>query len=114
MKKIAVIIFLCLYPTYQFLPQEGWFWQNPLPQGNNLRDLYTFSLNTAIAVGDAGTIIKTTNGGESWFSQTSGIGNRLTSVHFSDNNAGWAVGYWGIIINTTNGGKTWTSQTSGT
>ena len=91
MKKHFLIVIIFLSLASQIFPQ-GWFWQNPIPQGNRLQDLYTFSLNTAIAVGDAGTVIKTTDGGESWTSQTSGVGNRLTSVHFSDNNGGWGIG----------------------
>jgi photosystem II stability/assembly factor-like uncharacterized protein len=46
--------------------QEGWFWQNPLPQGNNLSEIFIISHNSAIAVGELGTIIKTTDGGTDW------------------------------------------------
>ena len=49
----------------------------------------------------AGTILKTTNGGENWFLQGSGIANYLQSVYFTDNQTGWAVGYYGTILKTT-------------
>ena len=68
MKKLffvgSVLLFVWLFPQVVF--GQGWEWQNPLPQGNTLRDVQLFSANTAIAVGDAGTVMKTTDGGESW------------------------------------------------
>ena len=70
--------------------------------------------NTGNAVGDNGTIIRTTNGGLNWISQNSGTLNSLWGVSFTDANYGTAVGDWSTIIRTTNGGTNWTSQTSGT
>ena len=61
-----------------------------------------------------GTILRTTNGGTTWTSQTSGTTNELWGVSFTDANTGTAVGSEGTILRTTNGGTTWTSQTSGT
>jgi hypothetical protein len=63
-------------------------------------------------VGVDGTVLKTTDGGTNWSSQT--IGRiQLNSVYFTDKNTGWAVGVDGIILNTTNGGIDWTFQTYG-
>ena len=61
-----------------------------------------------------GLIFRTTNGGNTWISQTSGTTNRLNSVSFTNANVGTVVGYSGTILRTTNGGTTWISQTSGT
>jgi hypothetical protein len=61
-------------------------------------------------------IIKTTNGGDNWFMQTTTIATPLYSVMFADANTGWAVaGYIGgeTIIKTSNGGTNWFSQSSG-
>ncbi len=91
-----------------------WFWQNPLPQGNTLYDVYVFDENNAIAVGEAGTLIRTTDGGTNWNSQTGGGSDRLRSVYFEDANTGWIVGNNGTILKTTDGGTTWTLKTSGT
>ena len=109
---LLFVAFFLLQPTT--FAQEGWFWQNPLPQGNNLQDIYVFDENTAIAVGNVGTVIKTTDGGTNWNSQTSGTTEGLRSVHFTDNNTGWAVGASGIILKTTDGGAIWNFQLSGT
>jgi photosystem II stability/assembly factor-like uncharacterized protein len=65
-------------------------------------------------VGESGTILKTTNGGTNWTSQTSGTTEYLWSVYFPDVNTGYIVGFNGTILKTINGGITWTSQTSGT
>jgi photosystem II stability/assembly factor-like uncharacterized protein len=61
-----------------------------------------------------GTILRTTDGGNTWVSQTSGTTNALFSVSFTDVNHGTAVGDYGTILRTTNGGASWVSQTSGT
>ena len=94
--------------------QQGWFWQNPLPKGNFLSDIYEFDENTAIDLGEDEVILRTTDGGTNWNPQTSGTTQDLHSVHFADNNAGWAVGLEGTILKTTDGGMSWNSKTSGT
>ncbi|MFQ5512269.1 MAG: hypothetical protein ACE5EO_10505 [Candidatus Krumholzibacteriia bacterium] len=42
---------------------SGWFWQNPRPQGNNLLAVSFTDANTGTAVGELGTIVRTTDGG---------------------------------------------------
>jgi photosystem II stability/assembly factor-like uncharacterized protein len=81
--------------------------------------VYFINANTGWSVGGPSSpkIIKTTNGGENWFNQsTTGISTPLYSVMFADANTGWAVaGYIGgeTIVKTTNGGTNWFNQTSG-
>ena len=68
-------------------------------------------------MGGAGTILRTTNSGINWISQTSGTTDWLPDVFFTDVNNGTAVGgYYGVstILRTTNGGTNWISQYSGT
>jgi photosystem II stability/assembly factor-like uncharacterized protein len=118
-----------LIPLFIFLEKvsaqasgnEGWFWQYPKPQGNTLNDIFIFNRDTAIAVGDLGTVIKTTNGGESWDVQHHGGGTSydLKNVHFTDSMNGWAVGgikypSKNIFLKTGNGGKDWTEVTTDT
>jgi photosystem II stability/assembly factor-like uncharacterized protein len=71
--------------------------------------------NTATVVGDdrqpvsrGGLILRTTDGGATWTSQSSGTTLPLYGVSFVDANTGWAVGY--TILHTTNGGATWRNQ----
>lgn len=69
--------------------------------------------STGWAVGNTGLILKTTDGGSTWNSQTSGTTTNLRSVHFADANQGWAVGVSGLILISTDGGTSWTQETSG-
>ena len=82
------------------------------PVAQLLRSVYAIDANTAIAVGDNGTILRTTDGGANWGSVTSGTTNPLISVSFADAAYGWAVGSIATIKRTSNGGATWGSQTS--
>src|SRR4029450_11410594 len=95
-------------------PNSQWHWQNPLPQGNNLRGASFVDANTGTVVGDYGTIVRTTDGGNSWTIQVSGTTQNLWAVSFIDANNGAAVGEGGTILGTTDGGANWVSQTSGT
>src|SRR5215217_7378309 len=54
------------------LDNRHWFWQNPLPQGNDLRGASFIDASTATLVGVDGTIVRTTDAGSSWTIQTSG------------------------------------------
>lgn len=94
--------------------QQDWVWQNPLPQGNHLRDIFVFNANMAIAVGHAGTILKTTDGGVTWFPLSSGTTEDLYSVYFTDPDTGWAGGVNGTVLKTNDGGITWNPQISRT
>src|SRR5215469_5663383 len=98
-------------PSSVSLAQSGWFWQNPLPQGNPLHAVSVLDSGTVTAVGDFGTILRTTDGGASWAAQTSGTTNVLLGLSFVDVNTGWAVGEAGTILQTTDGGASWTPQT---
>ena len=69
MKKIVFVLAFLFSISFQIKAQ--WFWQNPLPQGNNLLDVFFIDENTGWAVGVKGSIIHTTDGGESWKTQLS-------------------------------------------
>ncbi len=116
MKPMIKLMMFALSLNANLLAQSGWLWQNPQPQGNALGDIHIFDQNTALAVGEAGTVMKTTDGGMNWRMQhyAGGTTEYLASVFFIDNNTGWAVGSEGTILKTTNGGSTWSAQTSGT
>lgn len=67
---------------------------------------------TIIAVGEDGTIVRSTNSGASWSAQSVTPGVRLWDVDLSDRFRGWAVGENGTILRTTNAGQSWTAQAS--
>jgi len=62
------------------------------------------------AAGRWGTILHTSDGGNSWARQESGIDTTLVAVHFADARNGWAVGVKGTIVHTSDGGTTWKKQ----
>ncbi|MEJ2617793.1 MAG: YCF48-related protein [Ignavibacteriaceae bacterium] len=71
-------------------------------------------MDNGIIVGEQGTIIRTTNGGENWSACTSNTTEYLYSVCFSDVSNGWVAGGKGTILKTTDSGITWNPQNSGT
>lgn len=109
MNKYYAHFLIILYFSLQaqLFAQSGWFWQNPLPQGNNLYDLHMFKTNTLVLVGDAGTIMKSTNGGTNWDFQTSGTTFHLNYVYFANSTDGWIAGDYGTLLKTTDGGTNW-------
>lgn len=88
--------------------QTNWFWQNPLPQGNELKEVRFFNQNTGMAVGTKGTIIKTTNSGLSWNIQTSNTFSDLYNLNFISIDKIIVCGNSGTILNTSDGGTNWT------
>jgi photosystem II stability/assembly factor-like uncharacterized protein len=64
---------------------SGWLWGNPLPQGNTLRAM-SFAGTTGYAVGDFGTLLKTTDGGTTWTGTPAGTFTNLTEVQALDAN----------------------------
>lgn len=93
----------------------GWYWQNPLPQGNGLYSVSAVDEGTAWAAGRYGTIIKTSDGGGTWVNQESGTkADYMYDVCAVDADTAWAVGgsyqNRGVITRTTDG-TNWGLQT---
>jgi photosystem II stability/assembly factor-like uncharacterized protein len=103
MKGILLsIIFILILHSNIF---SQWEWLNPKPQGNNLNSIESIDENNIIAVGDYGTILKTSNGGDNWDIIESGINNNLNSVFIYDQNNMWVCGNNGMILKSTDGVK---------
>jgi len=69
--------------------------------------------NTAWVVGASSTILKTTNGGDTWEFQQSGTSGNLTSVSAVDAYTAWVADGTGTILKTANGGATWVPKGEG-
>ncbi|MBK6506497.1 MAG: T9SS type A sorting domain-containing protein [Ignavibacteria bacterium] len=89
--------------------QSNWFWQQPLPAGNSLKDVKFVNHQTGYAVGDVGTIVKSTNGGSNWFTLNNPKKSQLWGIDFAPGNASVliAVGDSGLILRTSNAGESW-------
>ncbi len=117
MRKIItllnIMILLLLPGKNDLRAQTSFFWQHPLPTGNQLEAVKFINQQTGIAVGAAGTIMKTTNEGLNWSVQPSPIYAYLWDVTYVDINIWIAVGVYnssgnnGVILRTTNGGNNW-------
>lgn len=122
MTKYILISIALLLSCNALLNAQGWTWQNPLPQGNDLNEISIINEDIAYAVGDVGTIIKTVDGGESWevLSKINNYNNfsvrDITGVYFINENTGFAVSSdYGnhLVFKTTDAGETWSSYNVG-
>jgi photosystem II stability/assembly factor-like uncharacterized protein len=64
----------------------------------------------AWAVGSAGDIFATSDGGRAWSRQHSNVEADLFDVKFIDARQGWAVGAQGALLHTTDGGIHWFTE----
>jgi photosystem II stability/assembly factor-like uncharacterized protein len=83
-----------------------WTPVTPPPNTYYLRALDFVNGNEGWAVGRFGTIIHTTDSGDSWALQTNPATTTLFDVDFSDSNHGIACGQ-DIILHTSDGGQIW-------
>ena len=90
----------------------AWAQQN-CPVNVALRAVWAIDANTVVAVGDAGTIVRTTNGGAAWSTVASGTTYNLNGVCFATSTTGWIAGANGVLLKSTNGGANWASDPSG-
>lgn len=73
----------------------------------NLNDVFAVTEDLVFAVGDNGTILKTTDGGTTWVAKTSGTTQNLTKIKFANQNVGFAIGFNGTLLKTINSGENW-------
>lgn len=59
------------------------------------------------AVGQNGTMLRTTDGGASWNQVASPLSGDLDKICFVDSAKGWIVGAYNTILSTTDGGDSW-------
>jgi photosystem II stability/assembly factor-like uncharacterized protein len=85
----------------------------PSPVTGTLRFVSFVDSLTGWAAGEAGTIIRTTDGGSSWDVQNSTVQTFIMDVFFIDQNFGWAISlrdefpFNSILLKTTTGGDNW-------
>gem|GEM_PF-6137052 len=94
-------------------PADHWILQSPAPTTQSLLESFFLNGSLGYAVGDAGTVLKTHDGGSSWQKQTIETLQSLTSVCFLNADTGFAVGTGGVIFKTVDGGNHWVAKNSG-
>lgn len=123
--RVAPVLVVALLLLGAFCPNAvalvstgdgGWLWQSPLPQGNNLEAVSVIDAQHAVAVGDNGTILTTSDGGVTWSSHDIGIaGAHINDVSFVNADDGWVMAISGsaepdLLMHTTDGGATWVAH----
>ena len=104
-KTILVLVLTVIFNSLIF---AQWL---PVSSGttNNLYGIDMLPSGVGYAVGDMGTILKTTDSGSSWNLLNSNTTTQLNDVYFFDDNIGIVVGYFGLILRTTDGGNNWST-----
>ena len=93
----------------------GAVWTNiPKITSENLNGLAKLDGLQAIAVGNKGTIIKTSDMGINWKQISIPFEEDLLSIDFFDNKNGFISGKKGLFLASKDGGETWTRIPSGT
>lgn len=93
--------------------EVSWKWN--APNGNKLNDVFLYNSSYALAVGDCGTVWKTTNGGSGWSLMEVPWTDDCLKVWFTDANTIFIVtkdsnnNYWKVRRSTDNG-ESWTAK----
>lgn len=115
MKKFFTLLtFIAIIHQQRAISQT---WQS-LSSGatNNLNAIYFASANNGWVAGAGNIIRATTDGGNTWTAQTSGLSSSVVwnGIQFTSATNGCVVGPASILCITTNGGANWTQVNSGT
>ncbi len=86
---------------------------SPLAQHSVLLDVTTAPNGAVVAVGERGSVLRSTDAGVTWHQQPCPVSVTLTAVRFASATEGWAVGHSGIVLHTADGGASWTRQLDG-
>ena len=84
----------------------------------NLMGTQMISETTGFIAGSENTILKTTDGGETWVgsSERARVGetrNNLEGIWFVSSTTGWVIGSFGTLLHTTDGGENWDKRDPG-
>ncbi|MEI7727431.1 MAG: YCF48-related protein, partial [Bacteroidota bacterium] len=104
MKKLFSILII-LIPVVMIAQQ--WTLKNPLPTNADLKGVCLINHDTGFACGMFQTILKTTDGGQTWKHKGWPADNQLNGITFSSRDTGFTVGWSGSILKTTDCGENW-------
>jgi photosystem II stability/assembly factor-like uncharacterized protein len=116
-KNFNVMASVGEYGYFVYTSDAGTHWTS-MTLGTNEHILSVFFIDKyhAMAVGTAGVIVRTSDGGITWeFVPRRPMVDNLSGIAFpkGDTSLAIAVGYWGAILRTTNGGANWNQIPSG-
>jgi photosystem II stability/assembly factor-like uncharacterized protein len=85
-----------------------------VPTTENLNALKIITPQTAMVVGDRGTLLKTVDQGKTWKKITIPFAQHLKAIDFLDESVGFVAGEKGLILQTKDGGENWERMNTGT
>ena len=101
-------------PTATEPPPNQGQWTVQWHGGDDLYGIDFISSQVGWAVGKAGHLMRTSNGGQTWAYRQASPAVDLEAVDFLDANNGWVAGADGRIWRSTDGGASWVSQNTPT
>jgi len=104
MKTLISLFSIVLCLSYG---KAQWVELDPGVDVPSFSDVYAITPDIVVVVGANGTILKTTDGGETWWQKPSGTTENLRKVQFPTPDIGYAVAAGDTFIKTTDGGETW-------
>lgn len=94
---------------------QGWRMQRSTSH-ETLQDIAAWDARRAVAVGNEGVILTTSDAGLNWApvqAPRSAISNKLMRVHASQDGSAWAVGSGGVLLRSRDYGNSWQSAVQG-
>jgi photosystem II stability/assembly factor-like uncharacterized protein len=98
-----IAAFAAVAPGSVTVPQSGWSWGNPSPQGNTLRSI-DFVGARGFAAGAAGTVLKTDDGGTTWTGLSTGTSADIDRMQVVDADTVVFLGGNGCVLRRTDDG----------
>ncbi|HSW53719.1 MAG TPA: YCF48-related protein [Ignavibacteriaceae bacterium] len=119
MKTTVLSLMLLLLSLNSFSFAQQWSWVNPYPTGEQINQSYFLDEQKGFAIGNAGTLARTTDGGATWDLLETSINGNFIKITFNDDLNGWILGtsidpYYNqtpYFLRTIDGGITWVQHT---
>jgi photosystem II stability/assembly factor-like uncharacterized protein len=88
---------------------DGWFRLDTVPTTRELTSVHAIDLRTVVAVGDSGTVLRTTDGGDVWTLLQLDTDARLGDLDFAGADTAYSIGRAGAAFKSVDGGSSWES-----
>ncbi|MBU2652227.1 MAG: T9SS type A sorting domain-containing protein [Bacteroidetes bacterium] len=116
MKKITKFLLITTYLIALQMPsiaQDGWTTISS-PVTNQLNSVFFINSTTGFISGNSGTLLQTTDGGQTWIEIESNTVEALNDICFVNEECGYICGSSGKLLKTVSGGTSWELISTGT
>lgn len=115
MKKIILLFIASLFFATNLLKaqiDDNWVEAGNVAYNSTLKSIVFTTIDKGFAVGNGGSLMKTTNGGLTWTAYSTGYSFHFEEIFFVNESIGFLVGNKnyelnGRLLKTTDGGNTW-------